>query len=103
MLKKFNCRDVVIVPALFAGFLMFTPGCKKTDPAELQQRFAAAAEAGDVARAKAGIDAIAKHVKDGQQAIALIEPGIGSLLRNKKYAEALEIAKYLRSRGSDNE
>ncbi len=103
MTKNFKRLAVTSTIAFALCCAVLSPGCKKPDAQELGLQFSAAVEAGDIAKAKAQIDTIVKRVKDGQQVIALIEPGVGGLLRNKKFDEALQISDYLKKKAPDNE
>jgi tetratricopeptide (TPR) repeat protein len=103
-MTKNSHRITVISTLVFALWcVVLAPGCKRPDAQELGSRFTAAVEAGDMGKAKAQIDTIVKKVKESSQAIALIEPGVGVLLRGKKFDEAQQIADHLRKSAPDRE
>ena len=63
----------------------------------LGEKLAAAVGLDDADIEKAVIDSIMSSVKESAQAVAIIEPHMTTLIRDKKYDEALELAKHIQS------
>ena len=92
-----------VLTVLMLSLIGIVPGCKRVGNAELKQQLISAVEAGDMQRAEKQITTIIKRVKNGEESIALLEPGFKVLLKNQKFDEARQLSDFLKIKAGQTE